>query len=94
MDAVAAKICSVCGIDCSAMKRAKDANGRYICSECLERAREHDPRRDERDPEEHDGRADAVGAADDRAREGRFLARARPSTTTAMAIDRPRASDQ
>lgn len=40
MDAVAAKICSVCGIDCSAMKRAKDANGRYICSECLERARE------------------------------------------------------
>lgn len=40
MDAVAAKICSVCGIDCSAKKRAKDANGRYICADCLERARE------------------------------------------------------
>lgn len=40
MDAVAAKICSVCGVDCSTMKRAKDAQGRYICGECLERARE------------------------------------------------------
>src|SRR5688572_18235466 len=40
MDAVAAKVCSVCGIDCSAMKRAKDPQGRYICGDCLERARE------------------------------------------------------
>ncbi len=39
-DAIAAKMCSVCGVDCSSMKRAKDASGRYICGECLERARE------------------------------------------------------
>jgi hypothetical protein len=39
-DVASAKMCSVCGIDCSAMKRAKDANGRYICGVCLERARE------------------------------------------------------
>lgn len=38
-DAIAAKMCSVCGVDCSAMKRARDARGRYICGDCLERAR-------------------------------------------------------
>lgn len=39
-EVASAKLCSVCGVDCSTMKRAKDAQGRYICGECLERARE------------------------------------------------------
>lgn len=40
MDAVAQKICTVCGVDCSAMKRSRDAQGRYICGDCLEKARQ------------------------------------------------------
>jgi len=35
-----AKVCSICGIDCSAKPRTKDAQGRYICGECVGRAKE------------------------------------------------------
>lgn len=34
------KICSLCGIDCTALPRTKDAKGRYICGECIERAKQ------------------------------------------------------
>ncbi len=36
----AAKVCLVCGRDCSALARVKDAEGRYTCKECFDRARE------------------------------------------------------
>jgi len=31
-----AKICTVCGVDCAALPRTKDANGRYTCKACYE----------------------------------------------------------
>ncbi|MFZ4574396.1 MAG: hypothetical protein ACOYN0_08360 [Phycisphaerales bacterium] len=37
-DAPAPKLCSICGIDCSAKKRSKDAQGRYVCADCLQQA--------------------------------------------------------
>lgn len=32
-----AKICTVCGIDCSSKPRTKDPQGRYTCRECYDR---------------------------------------------------------
>lgn len=32
------KICTVCGQDCSTKPRTKDAQGRYVCKECMQRA--------------------------------------------------------
>lgn len=32
------KICTVCGQDCSNKPRTKDAQGRYVCKECMQRA--------------------------------------------------------
>lgn len=34
------KVCQICGQDCSHKPRAKDANGRYVCKECMERAKD------------------------------------------------------
>jgi hypothetical protein len=36
--AAAPKICVRCGQDCSERKRVKDAAGRYVCQECLDKA--------------------------------------------------------
>lgn len=33
------KVCSRCGLDCSHKQRAKDTQGRYICQDCLDKAR-------------------------------------------------------
>ncbi len=38
MDAPAQKICTICGLDCSNKPRTKDAQGRYVCKECMQRA--------------------------------------------------------
>lgn len=32
-----AKICAVCNVDCAALPRMKDANGRYTCKACYEK---------------------------------------------------------
>lgn len=32
------KVCSVCGEDCSAKARSKDAQGRYVCGDCVAKA--------------------------------------------------------
>jgi len=36
----AAKPCTVCGIDCAGRPRAKDAQGRYTCKDCIEKAKQ------------------------------------------------------
>lgn len=33
------KVCSVCGIDVSGKPRVKDAAGRYMCSDCVQKAK-------------------------------------------------------
>lgn len=35
-----AKLCTVCGIDCSGIPRIKDQQGRYICKECFDKAKQ------------------------------------------------------
>jgi hypothetical protein len=35
-----AKSCSICGVDVSSKPRAKDAQGRYVCQECVAKARQ------------------------------------------------------
>lgn len=40
MAETAAKACSICGIDVSGKPRAKDAQGRYVCQDCLNKARQ------------------------------------------------------
>jgi hypothetical protein len=35
-----AKLCTVCGIDCSGRPRIKDQQGRYICKECFDKAKQ------------------------------------------------------
>lgn len=35
-----AKTCSVCGVDVSNRARVKDSQGRYVCKDCFDRARE------------------------------------------------------
>lgn len=35
-----AKLCSICGVDCSNKQRTKDAQGRYICGDCIAKAKE------------------------------------------------------
>lgn len=35
----ASKSCSICGIDVSNAPRTKDATGKYICTQCLEKAK-------------------------------------------------------
>src|SRR5437763_236971 len=35
-----AKLCTVCGIDCSGKPRIKDQQGRYICKECFDKAKQ------------------------------------------------------
>lgn len=37
--AVAAKLCTVCGIDCSRLPRVKDQQGRYMCQECFDKVK-------------------------------------------------------
>lgn len=32
------KTCTICGLDCSNKPRTKDAQGRYVCKECFQRA--------------------------------------------------------
>lgn len=39
-EASAVKQCSVCGIDLTGKPRSKDAEGRYVCAECFQKARE------------------------------------------------------
>jgi uncharacterized membrane protein (GlpM family) len=39
-EAVATKLCTVCGIDCSKRARVKDQQGRYMCQECFDRAKQ------------------------------------------------------
>jgi len=39
-EAVATKLCTVCGIDCSKRPRVKDQQGRYMCQECFDRAKQ------------------------------------------------------
>jgi hypothetical protein len=39
-DAIVAKLCTVCGIDCSGKPRIKDQQGRYICKECFDKAKQ------------------------------------------------------
>lgn len=34
------KLCTVCGIDCSGKPRIKDQQGRYICKECFDKAKQ------------------------------------------------------
>lgn len=34
------KICSICGLDCSNKQRTKDAQGKYICAECIAHAKQ------------------------------------------------------
>jgi len=36
----AAKLCTVCGIDCAGKPRIKDQQGRYICKECFDKAKQ------------------------------------------------------
>lgn len=33
-----AKICTICGLDCAFRPRTKDAQGRYVCKDCLDDA--------------------------------------------------------
>jgi len=35
-----AKLCVVCGVDCANKQRTKDAQGRYICADCMAKAKE------------------------------------------------------
>src|SRR3954468_23714950 len=35
-----AKMCTVCGIDCAGKPRMKDQQGRYICKECFDKAKQ------------------------------------------------------
>lgn len=35
----APKVCSICGIDVSSKPRTKDPKGRYVCAECIEKAK-------------------------------------------------------
>jgi hypothetical protein len=37
---IAAKLCTVCGIDCAGKPRIKDQQGRYICKECFDKAKQ------------------------------------------------------
>jgi len=37
--AAAAKLCRVCGEDCSTRQRVRDKQGRYVCKDCLDRAK-------------------------------------------------------
>lgn len=37
------KVCSRCGEDCSNKQRVKDAQGRYICADCVAKARQAKP---------------------------------------------------
>src|SRR5436190_11991087 len=39
-EATVAKLCTVCGIDCSGKPRIKDQQGRYICKECFDKAKQ------------------------------------------------------
>lgn len=34
------KLCAICAIDCTARPRTKDPQGRYVCMECVERAKQ------------------------------------------------------
>ena len=34
------KLCSICGLDCSNKQRTKDAQGKYICAECIAHAKQ------------------------------------------------------
>jgi hypothetical protein len=38
-EAIASKLCTVCGVDCSGRPRVKDQQGRYMCQECFDRAK-------------------------------------------------------
>ncbi len=35
---MSAKICTICGLDCAFRARTKDAQGRYVCKDCLDDA--------------------------------------------------------
>lgn len=35
---MSAKICTICGLDCAYRARTKDAQGRYVCKDCLDDA--------------------------------------------------------
>lgn len=39
-EAPESKSCSICGIDVSGKPRTKDAKGRYVCAECMEKAKQ------------------------------------------------------
>lgn len=38
-EATAAKVCTVCGVDCSNRPRVKDQQGRYMCQDCFDRVK-------------------------------------------------------
>ncbi|MBS0197258.1 MAG: hypothetical protein JSR77_10915 [Planctomycetes bacterium] len=57
------KLCSVCGIDVSGKPRAKDAQGRYTCAECLEKAKQ--TRQTQQNPPKPAPAAAAVNPEDD-----------------------------
>lgn len=58
-----AKLCTVCGIDCSSIPRIKDQQGRYICKECFDKAKQ--TRQTQKNPTPAPAPARAVAAAPD-----------------------------
>jgi hypothetical protein len=64
--APAAKVCQVCKQDCSARPRQKDAQGRYTCKECLDKAaaRRASPKAQSAAPEVDPGLAAALAGVD------------------------------
>jgi hypothetical protein len=39
-EAIATKLCTVCGIDCSKRPRVKDQQGRYMCQDCFDKVKQ------------------------------------------------------
>lgn len=69
MESTAPKICTVCGLDCSNKPRAKDAQGRYVCKECMQRAQAAQvAKQDAGKPKAAAGGAPVVGAVGGAAR--------------------------
>jgi hypothetical protein len=62
-----AKLCTVCGIDCSGKPRIKDQQGRYICKECFDKAKQ--TRQTQKNPAPA-AAGDAGGAGSDAPAEG------------------------
>lgn len=65
VDAPAQKICTICGLDCSNKPRTKDAQGRYVCKECMQRAQSAQlAKQDAANPKAPTGPAPVAAASD------------------------------